>query len=116
MKFLLLFSLITFSNIANACFSGYYAPEFMEVTNPIIGVSIIFVIISTSVAIKQKAFIRATSATLIYLLFSYYGHYMYSGDCGAQIVFFNKVALAFVVLWLSIEISLAYKNVKNKKA
>jgi len=116
MKYLLSFFLLIIANPVSACFSGYYAPEFLEVTNPIIGTSIIVTMFSIFIAVKKKAFIRAILAIFIYLLISYYGHFMYVGDCGNQIVSLNKVALFFVVLWLSIEITLVYINDKNKKA
>ena len=116
MKYLVLFAFLIITNPAYACFDGYYAPDFMEITNPIIGASALVGIISFIYTIKRKSYIRAVLLFAIYLFISYFGHHLYSGDCGAEIVFLNKVALAFVILWLSTEIILAYLNEKNKKA
>jgi hypothetical protein len=98
--------------LAWACFSGYYAPAFGDVTDLVIGSGMVVLVCALILGIKRKAKILNVIAPGIYLFLSYYGHWIYSGDCGSQIVFLNKLALGVVILWLLFEV-VKYRSAKT---
>ena len=97
-----------------ACFSGYFAPAFLDVTNPVIGVGIACLLIAVVVSYKRKISYMLVVLPITYIGISYYGHLNYSGDCGYEIVFLNKIAAVVAGIWLIYEITMYYRvNRKN---
>lgn len=98
---------------AYACFSGYYAPAFLDVTDPTIGAGVVTIIVATLLSALRRSFGTLFVMPLLFLGIAYFGHWNYSGDCGAQIVRLNVYALLFAAVWFGFE---AWKLVKRRGA
>jgi len=99
----------------HACFSGYFAPEFLGITDPIIGVGVAVLLVSTTLSFMRNRGVMTILIPIIFLLVSYFGHFNYSGDCGSEIVLMNKVAMFLAILWFLFEFGMHYVGRNNKK-
>ncbi len=104
---LFLLSLVT-TNTTFACFQGYFAPDFLDLTDPIIGSGVLFIIISITINYIRKINALAFLIPTIYLSVSYIGHWTYSGDCGSDIILLNKLAMLIAGIWLLYELRMYY--------
>ena len=96
---------------AQACFADYYAPRFLDLTDATIAVGVVTTVVSLILALKRRAFVFAVAMLFAYFALSYYGHWAYNGDCGAQIVQLNRYALVVASLWFGTEaLLLIYQN------
>jgi len=110
-----IFGGLSISNSAYACFAGYFAPSFMELTDPVIGVGVAVILVSAVLSYARKLGIVLFAIPTIYFLVSYFGHFNYGGDCGTEIVLMNKVALSIAVLWFFYELGMYYVFRSNEK-
>ncbi len=94
---------------AHACFSGYFAPSFLDVTNPVIGSGVVFLMGALILNVLRKRTYVALAMPVLYLAISYYGHWSYAGDCGYQIVALNRVATIISFAWLIHEVTMFYR-------
>lgn len=102
--------LMHFGSPVYACFGGYSAPAFLDVTDPTIGAGIVTIIVAMILAALRRSFGALFVMPLLFLGIAYFGHWTYSGDCGAMIVRLNMYALLFAAVWFGFE---ALKLVKQ---
>jgi hypothetical protein len=107
-KNICLIASLVISNSAYACFGGYFAPGFLELTDPIIGVGVSVIFVAVALNYKRKLGILTFTIPIVFLLVSYFGHFNYSGDCGREIVLMNKIAMFISILWLLYELGMYY--------
>ena len=100
-----------FGSSAYACFGGYYAPAFLDVTDPTIGAGVVTIVVAMILAALRRSFRILFVMPLLFLGIAYFGHWTYSGDCGAMIVRLNVYALLFAAVWFGFE---AWKLVKQR--
>lgn len=86
-----------------ACFSGYYAPAFLDLSDTTIAAGVITMVVAVVLALTRRGFGTAIAMLFAFLALSYYGHWMYGGDCGAQIVQLNRYALVLASIWFGAE-------------
>ena len=71
---------------AHACSYGYFAPAFLDVTDPVIGSGVVLFLVALTFKFLRKFSFNAFIVPVIFLAISYYGHWNYVGDCGYEIV------------------------------
>ncbi len=102
-------SLLLFPAHAFACAAGYFAPTYLDVTDPVIGTGFFLLLIATIINFKRKLNLNAIVMPMVFLAVSYYGHWNYVGDCGYEIVFLNRIAAIVALTWLVYELAMYYR-------
>jgi len=96
-------SVLLYAVPAYACFADYYAPAFLDITDPTIGAGVIAIVVATVLAALRRNVGGLICIPILFLGTSYFGHWNYSGDCGQQIVQLNRVALVIAAVWFGFE-------------
>lgn len=100
---------------AHACSAGYFAPAFLDVTDPAIGSGVALLLVALILNFARKPTFSALAIPAMFLFISYYGHWSYVGDCGYEIVFLNRVATILAAGWFVYE-SVKYYRYRTKSA
>ena len=88
---------------AQACFSGYFAPSFLDITNTVIGLGVVLLIASFALTIRNKFTYKAAMVPLVFLLIAYFAEH--------SLYLTNAYLRIGIILLLASYIFLAVKEV-----
>lgn len=101
---------------AHACVAGYFAPAFLDVTDPVIGSGVVLLLAALVLNLTRKRSFGALAVPVIFLVISYYGHWNYAGDCGYEIVFLNRIATILASAWFVYKFAVFYRHRRTSSA